>query len=63
MSHSVLQKLYDLSFAIFGADYDKIRKFPDDTSFPINLYFPRFQKQPRDQAIATQDSKLVLGMS
>ena len=59
MTNAAMQQLYDLSFAIFSSDYVKVQEFLADESFPVNLYFPRFKKLPRDLAIETQDPKMI----
>ena len=59
MATIVLQQLYDLSFAIFSLDYAQVKAILDDENFPVNLYFPRFEKLPKDLAIASQDPQMI----
>ena len=54
-----LDQLYELSFAIFSLNYEKVEQLLADESFPINLYFPRFNKLPKDQALNTFDRKMI----
>ncbi len=56
----VLQQLYDISFAIFSLDYDAVDRYLADESFPVNFYFPRFKKLPKDLAIESMDLRIIV---
>ncbi len=59
MVNKAIKQLYDLQYAIFSLDYDRVQQYLTDESYPINIYFPRFKKLPRDQVIESQDLRMI----